>query len=309
MNPTRKNRKYDVTVMNKLIQTVSPYEIIGLGEGSHGSYKNAVFRKNVIKQLIKEQNVREVFIEDDVFTLLKIFKDNGRNLSKIMRELQWSYDNSIMRNLFEWIFQFNKKHPKDQVKILGVDIQRYELEDISDESPLGALYRKWGKYNIDNATTKDSHSPRDKGMAEMIKAQHIDGVKAVCIAHNLHLNKSAVHSSMGFHINQAYPEKYIVIANTFTKGTYHVLFLGYNKGLKNEFQDITVNVTDPFYKGTSPIFYDSPPVNYIWNGDGTGDIRDPMKRFLRKSSNGFDGILFINNEKPLKPYKTNTVFS
>ena len=309
MNPTRKNRKHDDIAMSKLIQTVSPYEIIGLGEGSHGSYKNAVFRKNVIKQLIKEHNVREVFIEDDVFTLLKILKDKGRNLSKIMHELQWSFDNSIMRNLFEWIFEFNKKHPKDQVKILGIDIQLYQLEDKSDNSQLGVLYRKWGKYHIDHQSTKDTHSSRDKGMAEMIKAQHVKGVKAVCMAHNLHLNKSAVHSNMGFHINQAYPDKYIVIANTFTKGTYHVLFLGYSEGLKNEFQNITVNVKDPFYKGTHPIFYDSPPVNYLWSGDGTGDSRDPMKHFVRNSSNGFDAILFINNEEPLKPYKTNTVFS
>jgi hypothetical protein len=118
-----------------------------------------------------------------------------------------------------------------------------------------------------------------------------------------------LHSHAGFHIKQAYPDKYIVIANTFTKGTYHVLFLGYSEGLKNEFQNITVNVKDPFYKGTHPIFYDSPPVNYLWSGDGTGDLRDPMKHFVRNSSNGFDAILFINNEEPLKPYKTNNVFS
>ena len=53
MNPTRKHRKYDANVMNKLIKTVSPYEFIGLGEGSHGSYKNAMFRTNVIKQLAR----------------------------------------------------------------------------------------------------------------------------------------------------------------------------------------------------------------------------------------------------------------
>ena len=309
MNPTRKHRKYDNNVMNELIQTVSSYEFIGLGEGSHGSYKNAMFRTNVIKQLIKEHNIREVFIEDDVFTLLKIFKDRGRNLSKIMNELQYCFDNIAIRTLYQWIFQFNKENPDDTVKILGADIQRYQLEDNSDNSQLGVLYRKWGKYNIDKATTKDTHSPRDKGMAEMIKAQHSSGVKAVLIFHNDHLNKSAVHSNMGFHINQSYPEKYIVVANTFTKGTYHGFFMGYTEGLKNEFVNITINVKDTFYKGNLPTFYHPPPVNYIWEGHGGVDPRDPMKYFLRKSSNGFDAILFINNEEPLKPYKTNNVFS
>ena len=39
--------KYNISVMNNLIKTVSPYEIIGLGEASHGNYKNAMFRTNV----------------------------------------------------------------------------------------------------------------------------------------------------------------------------------------------------------------------------------------------------------------------
>ena len=309
MNATHKYRKYNLSVMNNLIKTVSPYEIIGLGEASHGNYKNAMFRTNVIKQLINKHRVREVFLEDDVFTLLKISKDKGSKLPQLMNQLQYPFDNIAMRTLYQWIFKFNEENPDDTVKILGADIQLYQLKDISEKTVLGELYRKWGKYNIDHATTKDSHSPRDKGMAEMIKFQHSPGVKAVLIFHNDHLNKSAVHSNMGFHINQAYPEKYCVVANTFTKGIYHGLFMGYSEGLKNEFVNISINVKDPFYKGDIPVFYHSPPVNYIWEGHGGVDPRDPMKYYFKKSSNGFDAILFINNEIPLKPYKTNIIFS
>jgi erythromycin esterase-like protein len=309
MNSTRKHKKYDITAMDNLIATVSPYELIGLGEGSHGSYKNAMFRTNTIKQLIKKHNVREVFLEDDVFSMLKIGKNGQSRLHANMNQLQYCFDNIAMRTLYTWILQFNKDHPKDTVKILGADIQLFQLEDNSDKSPLGALYRKWGKYNIDHATTKDSHSPRDKAMSEMIKAQHTPGVKAVLIFHNDHLNKSKIHYNMGFLINKAYPEKYIVVANTFTKGTYYGFFNGWTEGLKNEGVDITVNVKDPFYKGDSPKFYYPPPVNYIWEGHGGADPRDHMKYFFRKSSHGFDAILFINNEEPLRPYKTNQMFS
>ena len=309
MNTTLKHRKYASSATNNLIKTVSPYEIIGLGEGSHGSYKNAMFRTNVIKQLIKEHRVREVFLEDDVFAMKRIAEDKGHNLPELMNQLQYPFDNIAIRTLYQWIFQFNNEHPDDPVKILGADIQLYQLKDISTKSPLGALYRKWAKYNIDHATTKESHQPRDKGMAEMIKAQHIPGVKAVLIFHNGHLNKSAVHSNMGFHINQAFPGKYIVVANTFTKGTYHGFFMGYTEGLKNEFVNSTINVKDPFYKGNLPVFYSPPPVNYIWEGHGGVDPRDPMKYFTKISSNGFDAILLINNETPLKPYKTNKMFS
>ena len=308
MSKTRKHTP-DTSTINDLIATVIPYELIGLGEGSHGSYKHAMFRTNVIKKLIKEHNVREVFLEDDVFTMLKIGKDDKSRLHSNMNQLLYCFDNIAMRTLYAWILQFNKDHPSDTVKILGADIQRFQMKDPSDKSALGAVYRKWAQYHIDNPSDgKNSHNSRDKAMAEMIKAQHTPGVKAVLIFHNDHLNKSAVHSNMGFHVNQAYPEKYIVVANTFNKGTYHGYFEGWKEGLKNEFMDITINIKDPFYKGKSPIFYYPPPINYIWEGHGGVDPRDPMKYFFKKSSSGFDAILFINNELPLKPYKMNQIF-
>jgi erythromycin esterase-like protein len=308
MKQTRKYRDYNMSAMNNLIKTVSPYEIIGLGEGTHGSYKNAMFRTNAIKRLIKEHQIREVFLEDDVFLMQRIYKGGETHLSSNMNRLQWCFDNVAIRTLYKWIFKFNKEHPDDTVKILGADIQFYQVEDISDKSSLGELYRKWAKYNIDNETEKDSHHPRDKGMSEMIKAQHISGVKAVLIFHNDHLNKSAVHSNMGFHINQAYPGKYIVVANTFTKGTYHGFFMGRIDGLKNGFHDITIDINDPFYKEKNPIFYYPTPVNYIWEGHGGVDPRDSMKYYLRSSSHGFDAILCINGELPLKVYKSNAMF-
>ena len=82
-----------------------------------------MFRTNVIKRLIRQPNISnqhfgkriqvqkflkvpvsnvhwskthevlEVFIEDDVFTLLKISKDKGRNLSQLMNELQYCFHN------------------------------------------------------------------------------------------------------------------------------------------------------------------------------------------------------------------------
>jgi erythromycin esterase-like protein len=114
--------------MNNLIATVSSYELIGLGEGSHGSYKHAMFRTNVIKQLIKHHGVREIFLEDEVFTLLQISKDKGHNLLKLMNQLLYCFDNIAIRTLYQWIFQFNKDHPDDTVKIMGADIQNYQLK-------------------------------------------------------------------------------------------------------------------------------------------------------------------------------------
>ena len=53
--------------MEDSIKLVSHYEIVGLGEATHGNYKNSRFRLNVIKKLIKDHGFREIFFEAEVF--------------------------------------------------------------------------------------------------------------------------------------------------------------------------------------------------------------------------------------------------
>jgi hypothetical protein len=74
---------------------------------------------------------------------------------------------------------------------------------------------------------------------------------------------------------------------------------------KTEFQEITITLEDKIYKGNSPAVKTS---SYIWEGHGGVDKRNPMRYFYKKSSRGFDLILFINNETPLKPNKENNIF-
>ena len=287
--------------MEGLLARVSDYEVIGLGEGSHGSYKHAVFRARAIKKLIAEHGVREVFLEDDVFGMVRIEAGGVSRLSDRMNKLQYCFDNAPMRGLYEWIFAFNKAHPKDKVRILGADIQLFTLYDGSDDSALGKLYRRCAKY-------ADAHSARDAMMAKMIQAQHKAGVKAVLMFHNDHLNKSAVHGNMGHWLKKAYGDKYVVVANTFIRGTYHGYFMGRMEGLKNEFQDSTVHVKDRVYDSKEPTFFPSPPAPYLWAGSGNVDKRDPYEEFKRNSSHGFDAVLLINDETPLRPFKSNNIF-
>jgi erythromycin esterase-like protein len=294
--------------MEALLARVSEYELIGLGEGSHGSYKNGVFRARAIKKLIEEHGVREVFLEDDVFGMIQIEAGGLSRLAERMNELQYCFDNAPMRNLYTWILTFNKAHPKDKVRILGADIQRFNVGDISDDSALGKLYRRCAKYARDHERMENATSARDAMMAKMIQAQHKAGVKAVLMFHNDHLNKSAVHSNMGHWLKKAYGDKYVVVANTFIRGTYHGFFMGYTEGLKNEFQVSTVHVKDRIYDAAEPTFLPSPPAPYLWEGHGGVDKRDPYKEFKRKSSHGFDAVLLINDETPLRPFKANNIF-
>ena len=303
MNP-RRTRKTN-SALKQLIDAVRPYELIGLGEATHGNYKNAEFRASVIMNLILNHGVRELILEDDVFVVQKINID--QELTQ-MKELQYPFDNRVMRSLFTRIFAFNKQNPTDKVTLIGADIQRFQIDDQSDNSNLGKLYRKYAQYKPEN---RDTHEPRDRGMSKMIEAQHQPGKKAALIFHNGHLTKSEKEGNMGFHLNKLYPGKFTAIANTFTKGTYQGLFMPSeeerSEGLKTNFQEITVNTQDPFYIGSGPTFYKN-PTSYLWEGHGGVDKRNPMRYFFKKPTAGFDGVLFINNERPLFPNKTNQIF-
>ena len=287
--------------MEKIIKLVSDYEIIGLGEATHGNYKNSKFRVNVIKRLITYHGVREIFFEADVFRVKMLNTMSGNSLHVFMNKMSWVFDNQCTRELLEYIHTFNTKNAQDKVVVYGVDVQAYRTEnDVSDNTALGKTYKKWGKY-LNGKTGEMFQMARNKSMGKLFEEQHKDGRKAVLIFHNFHLNKSEKYKDMGYYIYKLFKDKYICVANTFTKGTYHGLFIS-NK--KMEFQDVEIDIPNTEYLEEKPVLY-YPPPNYIFEGSAQVDNRYPNKYFTRISTNGWDAVLCINNETPLVPYSKN----
>jgi erythromycin esterase-like protein len=280
--------------MEDTLQLVRDYEIIGLGEATHGNLKNSQFRVDIIKNLIEHHDVREVFFEAEVFRMKFLNNLSGGPLHAAMNKLQWIFDNRCTRELCEFIFEFNKR-TADKVLICGVDIQSYNTEnDISDDSALGKAFKKWGKYVKE---TSIESFPRNKAMAKMFEEQHRR--KAVLLFHNFHLNKSSKFKDMGYYIDKKYKNKYICVANTFTRGIYHGFFMS-NK--KKEFQDVAIEIADPIYEKDGLYV---PPPPYLFEGSLQVDKLRPMKYFVKQDTDGFDAVLCINNERPLVPYSKN----
>jgi len=274
--------------MDSVINLVKDYEIIGLGEATHGNYKNTKFRVNVIKKLIEDHNIREVFFEADVFRV-KTLNNSGKNLSSRMNKMTWIFDNKPTKELCEFI------NNTPNVKVYGIDAQSYDTEnDISDDSELGKIYRKWGKYMIPDP------KKRFKAMYKLFEAQHTEGVKAVIICHNFHLNKLAKNEGMGHYINKSFKDKYICIANTFTNGTYHGLHIS---NTAREFQDVDISIKESLYNNELVLY--SPPPTYIYEGSAQVDKENPRQYFIRESSKGWDAVIFIDDETPLIPYSSN----
>jgi len=281
--------------MIKQISTIiSNYDIIGLGEATHGNYKNALFRSKLIKHLITHHSIREIVLEDDIIVVNKIMNAPDK-LTQLMPYLMFPWDNKIMEDLFNWVFEWNRRNSK--VSIYGVDATGVDSPFNHTLSP--SIIKKYNKMKQEQY---DKVS-RDKNMSELFEDMHDPSKKSVLIFHNSHLSYSGYQKLMGYYIKQKF-DKYFVLANSFIRGS----FLGFfydNKEKKGEFQVISVDVKDAIFNKDKDFLY--PPPEYVWLPDSYVDNRDPYKYFFKKKSHGYDAVLLINHEKPLHTFKEDDV--
>jgi hypothetical protein len=296
------------TLIKHVCDTVAEHEIIGLGEATHGNYKNAVIRLHIIKRLVEHYHIREIVLEDDVKLINKIMLDNGAHLKQIMPYLMHPWDNKIMEQLFEWIFKWNTRNPNDKVTVYGVDIIQQGPIPFNHRlsASLTKAYTSYSTqmYNPSLQLKERQHIIlRDHIMSKLFEEQHKKGVPCVLIFHNAHLNHSGYQKAMGYYIKKKFGENYFAVANSFIRGSYSGWFFGGKENLPSEYQVITVNNKDSIYSTSAPTFYAPPPAKYIWLPDSYVDKRDPYKFFYKKNTNGFDAVLLINNETPLHSFK------
>jgi len=114
-------------------------EVIGVGQNTHGTKELFQLQAQLIEHLIDKQNVRAVFLEDNMANALVL---NGFVHDKPVEKMEDFFDgriaigwakttpvtSSIWQNLdyldlFVWIRAWNRLHPKDQVGVFGLDPQ------------------------------------------------------------------------------------------------------------------------------------------------------------------------------------------
>ncbi len=109
-----------------IINQNSKLRIIGLGEATHGTSEIYSYKSDIIKSLIKNNNVTKIALEayytntEDLNTY--ILKGKG-NLKKILANLGfWPYYTIEFKELVIWLKDYNKK-TNNKITIIGVDSQ------------------------------------------------------------------------------------------------------------------------------------------------------------------------------------------
>lgn len=100
-------------------------EIVGLGEGTHGTREFTIVRQAVFETLVADYGFRTLAIEAPFFEVLKLDKyvrtGEGNPEKGVCGNGYWLHSTEAMLDLVKWIREFNKDHLEDPVRIVGID--------------------------------------------------------------------------------------------------------------------------------------------------------------------------------------------
>ena len=109
-------------------EILSNASLVGIGEGTHRANEMFQAQSDIIKERIAHNNCRVVFIEadaSDVSVISEAMKEGDKEkVTKLLRELSfYTLSNKGINDLINYITEWNKEHPDDLVKLVGIDVQ------------------------------------------------------------------------------------------------------------------------------------------------------------------------------------------
>jgi|GEM_PF-2428764 len=103
-------------------------KIIGMGESTHGTSEFFRLKHRLLTYAVKELGVRVFAIEDNMAIVERVNKyvKGGRGTA---RSSMWGmlgvWQNEEVKNMIQWVRDYNALHPKDTVEFMGFDIQNF----------------------------------------------------------------------------------------------------------------------------------------------------------------------------------------
>ena len=140
----------NIPVLDQLARRV---RVLGIGEATHGSREINDFRFSLTRYLIERHGFRVIALEASASNLNQVasYINGERELTPAMTRLIESkiwIGQRIRREMIEWVHRWNKAHPKDRVKVIGVDAienpgARETLRAFLSQAYGEALLKRW----------------------------------------------------------------------------------------------------------------------------------------------------------------------
>jgi len=288
---------------NKILQYIKDYNIIGIGESTHGQKNINILRFNLIKNLLEINKNKNLYVcIEDHYSICKYLNKyiHNKNINFI------KYFNKLMPPIFKniyfykflhWCKNHNNKN-KNKIFLYGLDMRFNYYKS----------YTKLNKYVYKlHQKVSEDYTNRDYYMFQIFQYIYNSNKNKLndtyfLIAHNGHINYFNIFEkpSIGTLLkNNHY--NYCAIYSAFNYGKY----TAFNPTLK-KFQIITVNKKSSFIKSGFYILDKSTKNKkyYAYEGGFEGDTNKPYYYYYKRILNYkvTNGIIILSNELPLKIY-------
>ncbi len=144
-----KNYKTFKASIKPLIAKMSTKQIVGLGEGTHGTAEFYQLRYYISRILIEEKGFNHVAFENDAteMWLLNQQLNSTADVTMLMKKYMMGiWQNKETKQLLDWIKAYNQSHQR-KVSVHGIDypVQKPDIEMLT------LLFKKAGISTFDNA--------------------------------------------------------------------------------------------------------------------------------------------------------------
>lgn len=274
--------------MQRIINYIKDYQIVGLGEATHGQLKITLLRIKIFKILCQKYGFN-VFVLEEQYSccnlLDKYIKGTiNTNLHELMSKLMIIYRTKEMYNLIQFMKKYNMLHT-NKLSILGVDIQHQCYKPITNiDKYVDSLNKKFYK----------NKKMRDPYMFRVFDKCYRNTNKYVLYGHAGHIGCFEIYGkpSLGCLLYENYD--YVSIGNTFFKGRY------IGKNFESKKYEIA-KINEPI-EIKSGFLILSPKRYNMYFGGFSVDKNNPLKYFDKEKidDSNFDAVIVLNNELPLK---------
>lgn len=149
---------------------LSRYQVIGLGESTHGTREFFDAKVEIIKSLVRTHRFDTLFIEsvdDHCADINAYIKDGTGDPEMLVRKLFYFYRTPAVQTLIVWLRRNYHKYP---VRFAGLDERRYVMD-------------------YQDTYTISSMNSRDKRMADVVRKHLVRNPqsKVIIWAHDLHI--------------------------------------------------------------------------------------------------------------------------
>lgn len=130
VNSTPIGASPDLDDLEAIDAIVGDARIVALGESSHGTSEFFRLKHRVLEYLVRKHGFRLFAIEDQQLEMEKVnayVQGASGSVEEAMRGMFGVWATTEVRDLIEWLRQYNAEHQDDPVEFVGIDMQNPTL--------------------------------------------------------------------------------------------------------------------------------------------------------------------------------------